>query len=66
MSLTKVTKTAEGELLIYKEDDKGGFINIIVGSDGDIEIMHITSDRSQTWNKSCASVDEVIKFWNEN
>jgi hypothetical protein len=64
--MTKVTKTSEGELLIYKKDDKGGFINIIVDSDGDIEIMHITSDRSQTWNKSCVSVDEAIKFFNEN
>jgi hypothetical protein len=63
---TKLSKTGEGELLIHKEDGKGGFINIIVDSDGDIEIMHITSDRSQTWNKVSVSVDEAIKFWNDN
>lgn len=63
---TKVSKTGEGELLIHKEDGKGGYINIIVDSDGDIEIMHITADRSQTWNKVSVSVDEAIKFWNEN
>lgn len=63
---TKVSKTGEGELLIHKEDGKGGYINLIIDSDGDIEIMHITSDRKGTWNKVNVSVDEAIKFWNEN
>ena len=63
---TKVSKTGEGELLIHKEDGKGGYINLIIDNDGDIEIMHITSDRKGTWNKVGVSVDEAIKFWNEN
>lgn len=63
---TKISKTGEGELLIHKSDGKGGYINLIIDEDGDIEIMHITSDRSKTWNKFGVSVDEVIKFWNEN
>jgi hypothetical protein len=63
---TKISKTGEGELLIHKEDGKGGYINLIVDEDGDIEIMHIASDRSKTWNKVDVSVDEAINFWNEN
>lgn len=63
---TKVSKTGDGELLIHKEDGKGGYINLIIDSDGDIEIMHITSDRKETWNKTSVSIDEAIKFWNDN
>ena len=63
---TKISKTGEGELLIYKKDSKGGFINLIIDSDGDIEIMHITSNRKETWNKINISVDEAIKFWYDN
>jgi hypothetical protein len=63
---TKISKTGDDELLIHKEDGKGGYINIVIDQDGDIEIMHIKADRSQTWNKVDVSVDEAIKFWNEN
>lgn len=62
---TKISKTAEGELLIHKEDGKGGFINLIVDEDGDIELMHITKDRSKTQSKINASVDEAIEFWSK-
>ena len=63
---TKISKTGKGELLIHKSDGKGGYINLIIDEDGDIEIMHIPLDRSKTWNKFGVSVDEAIKFWNEN
>ena len=62
----EVSKTGEGELLIHKEDGNGGYINLIIDEDGDIEIMHIKSNRAKTWNKVDVSVDEAIKFWNEN
>lgn len=62
----KVSKTGDGELLIYKEDGNGGYINLIIDDTGDIEIMHIPTDKSNTWNKTNVSVDEAIKFWNEN
>lgn len=61
----KLSKTGEGELLIHKEDGKGGFINIIINV-SDIEIMHITSERKDTWNKFDVSIDDAINFWNEN
>ena len=62
---TKVSKTVEGELLIHKEDGKGGYINLVIDTDGSIELIHIASDRSMSWNKNGASVDEAIKFWYE-
>lgn len=61
----KLSKTGEGELLIHKEDGKGGFINIIINV-SDIEIMHITSERKDTWNKFDVSIDDAIDFWNKN
>ena len=48
---TKVSKTGEDELLIHKEDGAGGFINLIIDAEGDIEIMHIKSNRAKTWSK---------------
>ncbi len=62
----KISKTGEGELLIYKSDGKEGYINIIIDEDGDIELMHIPKDRSKTTNKVGVSVDEVIEFWNQH
>ena len=59
-----VSKTGEGELLIYKSDGKNGFVNIIIDEDGDIELMHVPEDRKQTTNKTNATVDETIDFWN--
>ena len=61
----KVSKTGDGELLIYKSDGNGGFINIIVDDEGCIELMHIPDDRTKTTNKIGASVDETIEFWNK-
>ena len=61
----KLTKISESELLIHKEDGKGGFINIIINV-CDIEIMHIASERKDTWNKFDVSIDDAINFWNEN
>ena len=61
---TKVSKTGEGELLIHKEDGDGGYINLIIDEDGEIEIMHIKSNKSKSWNKAGVSVDEAIKFFN--
>jgi len=60
-----VSKTGEGELLIYKSDGKNGFINIVIDKDGDIELIHVTDDRDQTTNKANATVDEAITFWNK-
>ena len=59
----KVSKTGEGELLISKDDGKGGYINIIIDDDGDIEIMHIKQNRKETWHKLNCSIDEAIQFW---
>lgn len=61
-----VSKTGEGELLIYKPDGKGGFINIVIDEDGDIELIHLTADRKKSYNKTAATFDEVVTFWNEN
>lgn len=63
---TIVSKTGDGELLIYKSDGKGGYINLIIDEYGDIELMHVAEDRSKTWNKTCASVDEAVEFFNKN
>jgi hypothetical protein len=60
-----VSKTGEGELLIYKSDGKNGYINIVIDEDGDIELIHLTYDRKQTTNKTNATVDEAIEFWNK-
>lgn len=60
-----VTKTGEDELLIYKDDGNGGYINLIIDEDGDIQIMHIPKDRRQTWHKLNVSVDEAVEFWNK-
>lgn len=62
---TKVSKTAEGELVIYKPDGKGGWINLIIDEDGDIEIMYVHENRGNTWHKLDVSVDDAIEFWNE-
>lgn len=61
---TKVGKTADNELLIHREDGNGGYFNLIIDKDGGIEIMHIKSDRSKSWNKVDVSLDEAIDFWN--
>jgi hypothetical protein len=60
-----VNKTGEGELLIYKQDGKGGFINLIVDDEGDIEIMHIKKNLRKTDHKINVSVDEAVEFWNK-
>ena len=61
-----VSKADEGELLIYKSDGEGGFINIIIdNSDLPIEIFHVKKNRQESWHKMEASVDEVIDFWNK-
>ena len=52
--------------MIYKENGNGGYINLIIDDTGDIEIMHIPTVKSNTWNKTNVSADEAIKFWNEN
>lgn len=62
----KISKTGENELLIYKEDGKGGYINLIVDEDGDITIMQIPNDRRKTWHKLNVSVDDAIEFWNKD
>ena len=62
---TKVSKTNDDELLIYKSDGDGGYVNIIIDSDGDIELMHIPLDRSETFNTLNASINETIEFWNK-
>ena len=54
----KLSKTGEGELLIHKEDGKGGFINIIINV-SDIEIMQKEKIRT-------ISLIDAINFWNEN
>ena len=54
----KLSKTGEGELLIHKEDGKGGFINIIINV-SDIEIMQKEKIRG-------ISLIDAINFWNEN
>ena len=61
-----VSKTSEGELLIYKPDGKGGFINIVIDEDGDIELIRLTVDRKKSYNKTAATFDEAVTFWNEN
>lgn len=63
---TEINKTGEGELLIHKSDGKGGWINLIVDEDGDIEIMHIKDNRKMSYHKIDVSVDEAIEFWNTN
>lgn len=60
---THISKTANGELLIHKEDGKGGCINIAVY--GDVKLMCIKKNRSMTQSKTNMSVDETIKFWNK-
>ena len=60
-----VSKTGEGELLIYKENKHGDFINIIIDEDGDIELMKLTKDRRNTTTKTNATIDETIDFWNK-
>lgn len=49
----------------YKEDGNGGFYNMIIAKDGDIELMHITFDRSKTWNNVNVTIDDAVKWWNE-
>jgi hypothetical protein len=63
---TKLSKTEEGELLIHKEDGKGGFINILIDGKGNIEIIYIPSDKSKSWHKVDVSIEEAIEFWNKN
>ena len=54
----KLSKTGEGELLIHKEDGKGGFINIIINV-SDIEIMPKEKIHG-------ISLIDAIDFWNKN
>ena len=46
----KVSKTGEGEILIYRNEGEE-FRNIIIDNDGDIEYLHIPSDRTATYNE---------------
>lgn len=62
----KVDKTDEDELMIHKSDGNGGWINIIIDEDGDIELMHIKSNRNKSYNRLNVSLDEVIEFWNSH
>lgn len=45
-----LSKTGENEVLIYTCDD-GNYKNIIIDSDGDIEFMYISDDRSKSYNE---------------
>lgn len=62
----EITKTAGEELLIHKPDGKGGYINIIIDEGGDIELLHIMRDRKDTMSKFPATIDEAIRFWNND
>ena len=59
-----VSKTAEEELLIYKPDGEGGFINLIIDQEGDIEFMHITGNRERTTHEFDITIDKAIELWN--
>ena len=45
-----ISRTGENELLIYRKLE-GGYRNIILDKDGDMEYLHIPEDRSETYNE---------------
>ncbi len=61
----KVNKTSENELLIHKLNDKGNRLNIIVDSEGEIEIIHIGKTAKETWHKFPVTLNEALEFWNK-
>lgn len=60
-----VSKAGDDELLIYKKDGSGGYMNLLIDKEGDIEILHIPNNRKQTWNKSNVSIDEALEYFNQ-
>ena len=46
----KISRTGEGELLLYREIGRS-FNNIIIDEDGDIEFLHIPEERQNTFNE---------------
>jgi hypothetical protein len=62
----KVSKTGDGELLIYKKVGTK-WVNIIIDEDGDIETNTINSQSKVNEGYPFpTTIDDTIKFWDEH
>lgn len=66
--MTKIDIIEGGdELCIWKKDKDGNIRNIIIDTEGEIEILFIDGDdRFSSWNKYDPSFEDIKKFWDEH
>lgn len=56
-----ISRTGDNELLIFREVD-GTFNNIIIDDEGDIEFLHIPTNRAETYNEHFSFVNPIDTF----